>query len=137
MGSTAAYNRGKYLVTKYDYTLIDVRVLLVSSAYVFSAAHNVIIDVNAAELAGTGYVRKQLTNKQIIEDDASNLARFLADNITWAGSNFGTPDAAIVFVENGSDTASELLFSLDLQPKVATTGVDWTLQWPTGIALLQ
>lgn len=136
MGTTGAYNRGKFSIANGSLSLLtaDIRVLLVNSGYIFSAAHNTVADVTF-ELGGTGYARKQLVNKTLVEDDTNNLARFDADDVLWAGASFtgsgpggGTPDAAVLYVEGASDATRTLLCSLDLNPKVAPSGVDITLQ---------
>lgn len=114
----------------------DLRVLLVNNTYVYNAAHNVVSDLSG-ELAGAGYVRKVLVNKTLVENDVSNTITFDADDILWVGSNFGTPDAAIIYLESADDTSRLLLCSVNIDPKVATSGTDFTLQFgPTGILIV-
>lgn len=144
MGTTGVYNRGKFNIA-HGVTILDqsdVRVLLVNSGYVFSAAHNVVADVTF-ELGGTGYVRKALTHKTLVEDDVGGFASWSADNVVWPGSSFtgsggggGTPDAAIFYLEGSDDSTRQLICSLDLNPKIAPIGVDYTLQIATGIMRL-
>ena len=101
----------------------DVRVLLVSSSYTFSSDHNFVSDITN-ELSGTGYARKVLASKVVAEDDTNDRATFDADDLVWTGANFGTPDAAIVYVHNAADAAAELICCLNraLVPPAAASG---------------
>lgn len=125
--ATGVYNRAAYLIGNgLALVAADLRVLLVSSTYTFNPTHNVVSDITS-ELAGTGYARKQLAGKTFVEDDVSNLARLSALPVLWTGANFGTPDSMIVYIEDAAgDTARQLICCLDLLPKVATSGVDYT-----------
>lgn len=127
MATTGAYNRFKRNLAAGAINLAsaDVRVLLVSSLYTFSADHNFVSDITN-ELSGTGYARKVLASKVVAEDDTNDRATFDADDLVWTGANFGTPDAAIVYVHNASDAAAELICCLNLTTKVATNGGDFT-----------
>lgn len=132
--ATGVYNRAKRLLSlaQLDLAQANLSVLLVSSVYVFSPKH-VLANINA-ELGGTGYMRKPLVNKVVVQDDSANLARFSADTLVWTGANFGTPDAAIIF---NADTL-DLVMSLDLNPKIATNGGDWTLYFNSiGLLIVQ
>lgn len=122
MGATSAYNRGKFCVGTGLIQLDkdDLRVLLVSAGYVFNAAHRFTNITN--ELGGSGYIRKQLVNKTVTQNDVLSVVQFDCDRIVWAGANFGTPDAAIIYKEGATDALREVLCSLDLNPKVATAG---------------
>lgn len=144
MGVTGVYNHGKFAIgrAQVDLANADIRVLLVNSGYVFAPTHNFVSDITF-ELGGTGYVRKILANKTAVEDDIGNLVKFDADDLTWTGANFtgsggggGTPDAAIIYVESGSDMARNLLFCLDISPKIVPSGVDYTLQFGAAGILL-
>lgn len=147
MGTTGFYNHAKHSIGTKQISLVadDIRVLLVGSSYVFSPLHLMVSDVVAHEQVGTGYVRKVLTSKALTEDSLNFRVAFTADDLTWLGANFGAPpgtgipDAAIVYLEgvSASDANRSLICSVNLNPKVAAAGVDFTVSWgPNGIALL-
>lgn len=135
--ATGVYNRAKYNIARKLLALDtdDIRVLLVSSTYVFNAAHVTVFDVIPSELSGTGYARKPLVNKTLTEDGVNNLVKFDADDLVWSGASFsGVPDAAILYVESTGDTNRQLVCCVNVSPKITTSGVNYTLTWgPAGI----
>jgi len=138
--ATGTYNKGKFLIASGLLALntADIRVLLVNSGYVFSAAHNFVSDV-AFELSGSGYARKVLANKTLLENDTLNRIIFDADNVTWPAATFtgsglggGVADSVIVYVENVSDATRSLICCVDATPKIAPVANDYVLQFSAG-----
>lgn len=142
---TGVYTHGKFLIGRGAITLdtADIRVLLVNSGYVFSAAHAFVSDI-VFEIGGVGYSRKPLLNKVLIENDITSRITFDADNVTWTTASFsgsglgdGTPDSAIIYVEGSSDALRPLICCVDVSPKLLPVANDYILQFPlTGILAL-
>lgn len=137
MGTTSVYNRGKFNIGRGIVVLdqSDIRVLLVNSGYVFSAAHDTVADITF-ELGGTGYARKALVGKTMTENDGGGFAVWDANDVTWLGASFtgaglggGTPDAAILYLEGSSDVVRQLICCIDITPKAAPVGADFVLQF--------
>lgn len=139
MGVSAPYNRGRFCVGTGLIQLDKdpIAVLLVSAGYVFNPAHKFVSSITA-ELSGSGYARQALTGVSVVQDDTFNVVHFNASNVIWPGANFGTADAAIIYKDAVSDAQRSLLCSLDLNPKVPTSGGTFTLLVNAlGILLLQ
>ncbi len=138
--TTGIYNRMKMSIASGQLVLAtaDLRVLLVASGYVFDPDHDFVSDLTN-ELSGTGYLRQALANKIVVEDDVADRIKFDADDVTWNGANFtgGAVDSAIIYVEATNDNARQLVCSIDINPKLVTSGVNYTLSWgANGILLL-
>lgn len=126
--ATGVYNRGKALLLNggLDLDTQDIRVLLVSASYTFNPDHNFVADITN-ELSGTGYVRKELANETVTEDDTNDRAVFDADDVVWTGADFGSPAMFIVYRQVTNDADSPLICCGDISPVVATNGGDFTL----------
>lgn len=76
------------------------------------------------ELAGTGYVRKQLTNIAITIDGPNDQAVYDADDVTWPGLEAGTINWAGFHVKRINDADSPNLWYWDYTaaPKPTNTG---------------
>jgi hypothetical protein len=137
--ATGVYNRTKYNLGRglLDLGADDIRVLLVSSAYVFDADDEAVSDVVAAELSGSGYLRFALSGKEVVEDVIGDNALWKANNITWGGASFGTPDSAIFYVEGATDAGRELICCVDLSPKTETNGNSYRITLVDGIMVLE
>lgn len=101
----------------------DIRALLVQSTYTFSAAHEFVADVVAAELGATDYARKATTGRAV-GTGAPTYA--LCDNITWAGLGGAvnqTIGGLIFFLNTGSDATARLIAFCD-NPDLTTENQD-------------
>lgn len=128
----SVYNRGKFLLGNgLNLATADLRVVLVTSGYVFNADHNFLSDVIASELAGGNYVRKSLASKTWTENDAADRADFDAADTVWISllALAGTPAAAIIFRFVTVDADSDLLCFNDLSPVTPPSGGDYTVAW--------
>jgi len=85
-----------------------------------------ISDIDANELAGTGYSRKTLTNVTINLGSNGHATHLDADDIAYTGINAGEIEAAYIANNTGSDPTSKLLCRLD-GANVITSGGDVTL----------
>jgi hypothetical protein len=115
-----------------NWTADTIQVLLVGNGYTPSAAHQYVSDVVGQELSTTGYVRKTLATKSVLNDTGNHRADLKADNLTWTAIGTATtpPVAAyaIVFKFITNDAASVLLGCID-NPDQALNGGDFTLKW--------
>lgn len=137
VSGSQVYNRGLQLILGgLDLATADVRVLLVSSAYTYDADHNFVSDITN-ELSGTGYLRKALTGEVVAEDDTNDRGTFDADDVVWTGADFGTPAAAILYLEAGSDATRELITRIALSPSITTNTGSFTVAWSGSLAILR
>ena len=149
-----AYNiyRDKLAKALADWTAggLAVRVLLLSNAatYTPAATHNFVSDVIAgsvAELAVTGYTRKDITSRTVFRDDTTPYVEMRANDNVWA-SLAGSPgsggqiqiQSAIVYVQVGGDDTTPGDDFLVAQITAANfpltcNGSPFTLSYPNGI----
>lgn len=134
------FNAGKTQVANHGIDLIadTLKVMLVTSAYTFSAAHAFISDLGAVEIAGTGYTggfagagRKTLTTKTITTDNVNNRSVFDADDVSWTALLAGTIGGIVVAKEITDDAHSKLLAYFAVTPYL-TVGVNVNLTWDAG-----
>jgi hypothetical protein len=84
------------------------------------------------ECTGTGYARKTLANRSAtFSPGNAGYVDLIADDCTWTGADFGTPDKAVVYVYNVSDSAALICGVLDMNNIVTNTG-DYTIKWNSG-----
>jgi|GEM_PF-383990 len=144
--ASGLYNRGSFLLlgTVPWAGVADVRVLLVTAAYVPDPDQNTVSQLVADELSaggGSNYVRKATASRTLTENDAANQTELNADDITWValGAAAGTPKYAIVYYEGGgTDMTRELICYLDLGVgPPSPNGGDYTVAWdPVGLMTL-
>ena len=118
-----------------------IKLMIVKSSYTPDRDHvfvNSITD-GGHELSGTGYAagfgasgRKTLANKAFAKDDASDLVKLTADNVTWAVLNAGSGRYIAVIKEGSTDADSLLLAVHDLNSPNGITfnGQDWVFACP-------
>lgn len=133
---SAWYNRGKYLLARdLDWTVADVRVLLVGTGYTFSPDHDVVSDVVASELAGVeNYVRKALAGRTVVENDVSDTALLSASDPVWTLLGACTIKGVVVYRHNAVDSSAELLMFLDGAgyPATHSGAGDWAAKFTNG-----
>lgn len=148
--SSGLYNRGAYLIAANILDWggpTDIRVLLVTAAYVPDRTENTVSQLVANELSaggGSNYVRMATAGRTVTENDGSNQVELNASDITWValGVAAGTPAYAIVYYEGGgTDATRELICYLELvsvpPPVPPPNGGDYTVAWdPVGLMAL-
>jgi len=87
----------------------------------------------AAELSGAGYTAdgELLSSRAVNQDDGNDRAEFddTAD-MTWTGISAGTADAAVIYIDSGTDSTSYPICYIDTGGfPVVTNGGDLTIQW--------
>jgi hypothetical protein len=103
----------------------DIKVMLVTSAYVPDIdTHTKASDITG-EVVGTGYTAGgvSLATKAVTADNTNDLGKFDADDVTWATSTITARGAVIYKSRGGAATADELVAYLDfVSDKVSTAG---------------
>jgi len=123
------YNRAKARDATFDWSAggQTFRVLLVTSSYAPNVDHDFVSDVVANEIAGGGYVRKDVTTRTVTYDDANDRVDHNGDNITWTALT-NTFRYAIVYRFVTVDADSTLIEYVDLGAQ-SLTAQDFTIKW--------
>ncbi len=127
----------KALNKEVDYDGDDVRVMLLSSAYVPNQdAHDYVDDVVVNEVTGTGYTAGglALTTKTVTYDAANNVIILDADDVTWPNRTI-TARYAVIYDNTPTTTATKPLIGyLDFVTDQSSTNGNFTVTWDaTGI----
>jgi hypothetical protein len=112
-----------------------VKVALVTSTYVAAAdkdAHEFFSSVTN-EVSGSGYTAggAALANKAVTQVDASDLAKFDADDVTWANATV-TARGAVVYKDTGTAATSPLICLIDFTTDKSSSNGNFTIQWDAG-----
>jgi len=103
----------------------DIKVMLVTNAYVPDIdTHTKASDITN-EVVGTGYTAGgvSLATKTVTADNTNDLGKFDADDVTWATSTITARGAVIYKSRGGASSADELVAYLDfVSDKVSTAG---------------
>lgn len=128
--ATTFYNRGKADILRglVDHVNADLRVLLVTSAYSPNPDSDFVASVTN-EVVASGYVRKVLAGKTVTEIDASDVAMFDANDVTWTALATCSPARVVVFKQVTNDADSVLLACIDLTSPPVANGGDYTVQF--------
>jgi hypothetical protein len=112
-----------------DWANSNIDVLLVTDAYGFDPAEQVVADLVGSELAATDYVRKDLTGRTVTLNGTTVQAA--AANVTWSALGNGTNETiggVVVFLNSGADASSTLIaFSDTADIDTQDTDVEWAL----------
>ena len=106
------------------------KVMLVTSAYTPVKTHNRRDDITN-EVTGTGYTAggATLANKTLAQDDTNDLAKFDADDVTWANSTITARGAVLYKARGGAASADELIKYFDFGSDKVSSGAAFTLQF--------
>jgi len=119
------YNRHKAdLMNKnVDIESDDIKIMLLDSNHTFSATDNVISDVNANEISGTGYSAggKSLTTKSVTQ---GGTTKYDADDVSWTSATFSDSHAVIYH-----NTTNNLITSLDFGGSESVSGGTFKIEW--------
>jgi len=129
--ASGAFNKGKFLLASGGVSLLThtIRVMLVDSSYTFDPDDQFVDDIAADEIGVSGYSRQTLANKDIVQDDLNDLARFEADDISFGALAAGeTIGGAAIFRQVNDDTDSPLIAFYDLTD-LPTDGGSVLLTW--------
>jgi hypothetical protein len=125
--ASGMYNRFKAnLMNKIvDLEADVIKVMLLDNSHAFNAAHNVIGDVSANEIAGTGYTAggATLANKAVTQGATT---KWDADDVQWTGATFTAYHAVIYDDTVGTD---DLILSIDFGGAQSVSSGTFTIQW--------
>lgn len=116
----------------------DIRVLLIEGTVGAGATNPDSATLTAAltgstEATGTGYVRKTTSNRSATQDDTNNRAVLTADPLTWTGADWGSADAAIVYLHVDGTNGNDIPISFhDGGFPQTMNGGSFTLNWAGG-----
>lgn len=87
----------------------------------------------SGEVVSAGYVARgqQLANPTITYTAGTNVAKFSADPVSWAGVTF-TTRYAIIYKDTGVDATSVLIGWVDFGADQSPAGVAFTITWAAG-----
>ena len=133
--ANAKYNEGKAALQRGEIDLVNdtIKVMLVTSAYTPNIdTHSFRSDVTN-EASGTGYTAggQALANKSVTKDTTNDLAKFDADDVTWATSTV-TARGAILYKDTGLASTDTLLAYFDFGVDESSNAGNFTINWATG-----
>lgn len=108
------------------------KVLLVTSAYTPSAdAHAKRSDITNEVAAGGGYTAggAALPNPAVTQDNTNALAKWDADDVSWAASTITARGAVIYKSRGGAATADELIKYVDFVTDKSSSAAAFTIAW--------
>jgi hypothetical protein len=115
--ASGIYNRLKANLMKKDIDLeVDVvKVMLLNSIHAFNPDHNLVSQISANEISGTGYTAggAALANKTVTQDDVNDKAKWDADDVSWQNSTI-TARFAVLY-----DANNNLIACIDFTDTVA------------------
>jgi len=128
-GDGALYNfcKGEILTGNVDLVSDTIKVALVTGYTPLIDSHDKWASISASEESGSGYSAggKSLASGAVSVVDASDLAKFDGNDVTWSSLSVGTPSHAIMY--DTTHASSILLAYWELS--TASNGGDYTLQW--------
>lgn len=108
-----------------------IKVMLLTS----SASYNVdttefISDINANEIAGTGYTAggATLASKTVTEDNTNDLSVFDAADVTWTTSTL-TARYIAIYKDTGTPSTSPVIRIIDMGGNQSTVAADFKITW--------
>lgn len=127
------YNRGKVKLGDgtIDWDTTAVKVMLVTSTYVFNADHNTRSQVTN-EITNGGYTSggSALAGRAVSQDDTNDRAVYDATDLTFASLAAGDqPSAAIAYQDTGNATTDNLICYNSLTTPPAPNGGDYKIVW--------
>jgi hypothetical protein len=129
------YNKAKEQMLNGQMNLIadNIYAMLVTSGYTANPDHDFVTSLGANELSGTGYSRRLLSSKAVVESDANDRAEFTAANLSWTAISAGTAAAVVLYKRvGGADNAATdvLVAYIDSGGfPVTTNGGDLNINW--------
>jgi len=111
----------------------DQRILLVTSAYTYSAAHDYVDDVDTNEVTGSNYGRKALTGEAVAlgGSGSATLTYDASDPAAYSqhASGFSNARYAVLYEYNASDSAAALIAYYDFGANKGNTTGSLTLEF--------
>jgi hypothetical protein len=107
------------------------KLMLVTSSYTASKLHNRRDDITNEVANGNGYTTggATLANVTVTQDDTNDLAKFDADDVSWAGSTITARGAVLYKSRGGASSADELVKYFDFGSDQSSVGAAFTVQF--------
>ncbi|MDP3789140.1 MAG: hypothetical protein Q8R48_01930 [Candidatus Omnitrophota bacterium] len=125
--ASGIYNRFKANLMKKDIDLeVDtIKVMLLSSSHAFNPDHNLVSQISANEITGTGYTAggAALANKTVTQDDTNDKAKWDADDVSWQNSTI-TARFAVLY-----DANNNLIACIDFAEDKSSSSGEFKIQW--------
>ncbi len=125
--ASGIYNRLKANLMKKDIDLeVDtIKVMLLSSSHAFNPDHNLVSQISANEISGTGYTAggAALANKAVTQDDTNDKAKWDADDVSWPDSTITARFAVLYDVNNN------LIACIDFGEDKSSANGEFKIQW--------
>jgi len=115
-----------------DFEGDDIRLMLVTSAFAYSAAHDFVDDIVANEVSGTNYARKALASEAVTLSTATVTFDAADTGLTYSQSSAGFSDArtAVLYRHvSSSDSANALIAYNTFSANQNNVSGDLTLQF--------
>jgi len=102
-----------------------IKVMLLNNSHAFTATHNVIGDVSANEVSGTGYTAggATLAGKAVTQ---AATTKWDATDTTWASSTI-TAYHAVIY--DDTVATDDLIASIDFGAAKSSSAGNFTIQW--------
>lgn len=124
--ASGIYERLKFNLMSKIVDLVNdtIKVLLLNNTHTFTSTHNVLSDVSANEISGTGYISggTALANKTVTQ---ASSAKFDADDVSWNSATFTAYHAVL----NNVTASNNLICSIDFGGPITITSGTFTLVW--------
>jgi deoxyribose-phosphate aldolase len=106
------------------------KLMLVTSAYTPTKTHAKRSDITN-EVTGTGYTAggATLANVTVTQDNTNDLAKFDADDVSWATSTITARGAVLYKARGGAASADELVKYFDFGSDQSSVGAAFTVQF--------
>ena len=111
-------------------TASKIKAMLVTSSYAPDIDNHANKSDVTDEVSGSGYTAggNEITNRAMVQDNANDLAKSTADNVTFSDVSI-TTRGAVIYKDTGDDTTSSLIAYLDFGADQTITDADFELQW--------
>lgn len=116
-----------------DWLSDDIKVMLITSADPPAQDTDEFKSDVSGEVASAGYVARgqSLTGKTAGYTAGTNVSKFDADDVSWAGVTF-TTRYAIIYKDTGVDATSPLIGYVDFGGDQSPAGVSFSIAWAAG-----
>lgn len=126
-------NIGEALVDWSDNSTTTIKIMLVTSGYAVDIdGDTVVSDITNEVASGGGYTTggEDITTRSVVQDNATDLAKYDGDDIVWATSTI-TARGAIIYKDTGTPSTSPLVAYIDFVTDQESLNADFTIQWST------
>ncbi len=114
-----------------DLVADTIKVMLCTSSYTPADTHNRRDDITNEVAATGGYTAggATLANKALTQDDTNDLAKWDADDVTWAASTITARYAVLYKATGGASSTDPLIKVVDFGSNQSSVGAAFTIQW--------